>query len=191
MGGSSNDTINNGMDFVAAHIKPLQAMVARMCNAYRRPDLAEDMFCDAIVGNCDRAYNKFDSSINDDLSGWMYSQFQWYCRKWFAKHCRRADRETQFTVLDDSEANEVAAITLLADSAESIVSALSRYEEVIGLLGELSDYEKRLIRLHYGYDNSFEEIADKIGGAPSTLRIHCNAAIAKLQRRSDKGRSNG
>ena len=73
---------------------------------------------------------------------------------------------------------------MIADTSESAdyVSALIQRDEVISLLDELPEYEKRLIRLHYGYNNTFEEIADKIGGAPSTLRVHCNAAVAKLQR---------
>ena len=180
----SNDEYRNGMDFVAGNIDTLRGLAIRICSTYHRIDLVDDMFCDAIVGNADRAFNKFNPQINDDLAGWMHAQFQFYCRKWFSKYSRRASRESQ---LDSDATNHLQE---LPDSNDAI-SALIRQDEVIRLLGELSEYEQRLIRLHYGFNNSFEEIADKIGGAASTLRIHCNTAVAKLQRLINRGCDNG
>jgi len=183
MGEFSNDEYRNGMDFVAGNIEPLQLLVTRICAAYHRLDLVDDMFCDAIVGNADRAFDKFNPQINDDLAGWMHAQFRFYCRKWFSKYTRRALRESQ---LDATATNHLQEIP----DERNAISALIRQDEVIRLLGKLTAYEQRLIRLHHGFNNSFEEIADKIGGAPSTLRVHCNSAVAKLQRLINEGCGN-
>jgi RNA polymerase sigma factor (sigma-70 family) len=172
-------TTNGGLEYVAEHIISIREMLFRICTYMQRPDLVDDVFSECILEVANRVYDKYDCSIGT-RDGFMFAQFQLYARRWFQS---LRTRQSRFVAMDDDA--ERARVAL----HDAGISALLTREQVILYMAKLTAHEERIVRMHIGYDQSFDEIAERLGGGVSTIRVTFNAAMERLQDLANHGRS--
>jgi DNA-directed RNA polymerase specialized sigma24 family protein len=183
----------DGLQFVKENIEELTQMVVRLCAHWNHLDLQDDIICDVIYGQANQTFLKYDAAIAYDsgcnLSGFMFARLQLLCRKWYQSHSRKYySRYKQFDFYSTHSAAEHSdyVSNLRDDTTQREQSALFDQEEVILLMNRLASQDAWLIRQHLQFNFTFEEIADKVGGAQSTLRVKYDAAMQRLKRIADE-----
>lgn len=172
--------IRSGLDFVAKYDTEIRKLMYKLC-AYmhnRQHDcdnnaailnLVDDVYSECILEKCQIIYDKYNPAIGT-LKGFMMNQLYLYARKWFQS---LRLRESRAMSLQSTE-------TDFATDDDKAVAALLDSEQVILILAQLSPQDAQLVRMHVCYSQSFDEIAERLGGAPSTWRVKFNSAMRRL-----------
>lgn len=160
------------------HWDRLQRLCESLCIKHKKLYLADDMFCEAIVDKCERAFTSFDPTKNDNVEEYMLSCFRYYCRDWLAKYFRHVKEHDLRLYYYDKEDDDRLTSTRLSYNESS---ALLARDEVIAILSVLPTFERRLLTLRIGYSWTFPEIAKALNQPESSVRVACNEALLKAQ----------
>ncbi|MHB0995302.1 MAG: RNA polymerase sigma factor [Elusimicrobiales bacterium] len=130
-------------------------------------DLTQDVFL--------KAYENIEKFRGDSkLSSWLYSIAYNLSMNWSE---RKACRETQ---LDDELAETVPEPPSLADEIYDRELQLAR---ISGVLAELPEKYRAVIKLYYFEDRSYQEIADTLGLPINTVKVHLLRAKDQLRKK--------
>lgn len=130
-------------------------------------DLTQDVFL--------KAYENIEKFRGDSkLSSWLYSIAYNLSMNWSE---RKAGRETQ---LDDELAETVPEPPSLADEIYDRELQLAR---ISGVLAELPEKYRVVIKLYYFEDRSYQEIADTLGLPINTVKVHLLRAKDQLRKK--------
>jgi RNA polymerase sigma factor (sigma-70 family) len=209
--GLNDNTIQSGVDFVAANANEVYAMLRRLIMrkyAQHRDNvdnIVDEIFSDVILETCNDIWNAFDPLRGDagnSRRGFMFARFQFAARNWLSKRRLQDSRflkisdvtnainrdshtDSEFLTADNTELQSFERSRARAEE-NCAISALERREFVISLLGSLPARMEQVVRMHIMYGFTFEEIATKIGGSASGNRLLLNEAMSELYVRASQ-----
>jgi RNA polymerase sigma factor (sigma-70 family) len=168
-----DDAHRMAYEFVCKYSNLLRSMAKRQARAAGRKGwrtLADELYSEAIERAPSVAANW--EEYRGSLYTYMRKSLGWYMHKIIRK--RRLEADALSTASLDERSYDAA-----------IGSELEHSEEVYYLLQDLDETERAVMVAHTVGDLTFEQIAEQLGMAKSTVRLRYHSAIKKARAMRD------
>jgi RNA polymerase sigma factor (sigma-70 family) len=152
-------------DFLLEEDASIRRVLRNSCRGHH--ELLEDLYDEVVLHYVPRLFETYDVG-KGDIKQYVLRSLRWYCFKWMNRRAQDKTRHYEDVYVHDPEDGHLSVDLGTRDQVQSILTGLS-------------EYNRFLLVSYYLGSMTYQEIAETLGLAKSTVRKHLLIALREAR----------